>query len=223
VQPDDNVGPLAGTDPADPGCKPGHPRVAGLLLAAGQGSRLGQPKALVEIGGMTLAERGVALLRAGGADPIVMVTGAVPVSLPGVITAHNPDWRTGMGSSLREGLETLPADRDAVVIALVDQPLIGPETIRRLIAAFTEGAEIAVACYEGRPRNPVLIARPYWGEAAAAAQGDAGARGFVRARQDLVRPVECADVGRPDDMDTPEDLVRIAALIRDVNARTDRD
>jgi nicotine blue oxidoreductase len=128
-----------------------------------------------------------------------------------------------MGSSLREGLESLPADRDAVVIALVDQPLIGPETVRRLITAFAEGAEIAVACYEGRPRNPVLIARRYWGEAAAAAQGDAGARGFVRARQDLVRAVECADVGRPDDLDTPEDLARIAALVRDVNARIDPD
>ena len=197
--------------------------MAGLLLAAGQGRRLGQPKALVEIGGMTLAERGVALLREGGADPIVMVTGAAPVSLPGVITAHNPDWQTGMGSSLREGLETLPADRDAVVIALVDQPLIGPEAVRRLIAAFAAGAELAVACYAGKPRNPVLIGRAHWPEAAVAAQGDAGARGFLRARQDLVTPVECGDVGRPDDLDTPADLARIAALVadRDAVARQD--
>lgn len=197
--------------------------MAGLLLAAGQGRRLGQPKALVEIGGMTLAERGVALLRAGGADPIVMVTGAAPVSLPGVITAHNRDWQTGMGSSLREGLETLPADRDAVVIALVDQPLIGPEAVRRLIAAFADGAELAVACYAGKPRNPVLIGRAHWAEAAVAAQGDAGARGFLRARQDLVTPVECGDVGRPDDLDTPADLARIAALVadRDSVARQD--
>jgi CTP:molybdopterin cytidylyltransferase MocA len=208
-------------DAAD-GCQE-HSRVAGLLLAAGQGRRLGQPKALVEIGGMTLAERGVALLREGGADPIVMVTGAAPVSLPGVITAHNPDWQTGMGSSLREGLETLPADRDAVVIALVDQPLIGPEAVRRLIAAFADGAELAVACYAGKPRNPVLIGRAHWAEAAVAAQGDAGARGFLHSRQDLVKSVECGDVGRPDDLDTPADLARIAALVadRDAVARQD--
>jgi CTP:molybdopterin cytidylyltransferase MocA len=192
-----------------------HSRVAGLLLAAGQGSRLGQPKALVQIGGMTLAERAVALLRDGGADPVVMVTGAAPVSLPGVITAHNPDWQTGMGSSLREGLQTLPADRDAVVIALVDQPLIGPEVVRRLIDAFTGGAEVAVACYAGQPRNPVLIGRAHWAEAAAAAHGDAGARGFLRMRQNLVTPVECGDLGSPDDLDTAEDLVRISALVRD--------
>jgi nicotine blue oxidoreductase len=183
------------------------------LLAAGQGSRLGQPKALVKIGGLSLAERGVGLLRDGGADPIVMVTGAAPVSLPGVITAHNPDWQTGMGSSLREGLQSLPADREAVVIALVDQPLVGPEAVRRLIAAFLAGAEVAVACYQGRPRNPVLIGRAHWAQAAAAAQGDAGARTFLRARPELVTAVECGDVGRPDDLDTPEDLLRIAVLV----------
>src|SRR5262249_57149249 len=65
--------------------------VAGVLLAAGEGSRLGRPKALVEIGGQTLAERGVALLRDGGAAPVVVVTGAVAVTLSGVLAVHNPD------------------------------------------------------------------------------------------------------------------------------------
>jgi nicotine blue oxidoreductase len=184
-----------------------------LLLAAGQGSRLGRPKALVEFGGQTLAERGVSLLRDGGTDPVIMVTGAAMVSLPGVITAYNPDWRTGMGSSLREGLKTLPQDREAVVIALVDQPLIGPAAVRRLIAAFQAGAQVAVACYQGRPRNPVLIARPHWAQVAASAHGDAGARTFLREHPALLTKVECGDVGRPDDLDTPDDLTRIAALL----------
>ena len=190
-----------------------HGRVAGLLLAAGQGSRLGRPKALVEVGGRTLAERAVTMLRGGGTDPVVVVTGAAPVSLPGVITVHNPDWPTGMGSSLRAGLSTLPAGHGAAVIALVDQPLIGPEVVRRLIDAYLHGAEVAVACYEGRPRNPVLIAGAHWAAAAAAASGDSGARAFLRTRQDLVTAVECGDIARPDDLDTPEDLARIAGLI----------
>jgi len=190
-----------------------HSRIAGLLLAAGEGSRLGQPKALVEIAGRTLAERGVGLLRGGGAQPVVVVTGAAPLTLPGVITAHNPDWRSGMGSSLRVGLATLPPDKDAVVIALVDQPLVGAEAIRRLIAAFAAGASVAVACYQGKPRNPVLIAREHWAEAAAAAEGDAGARTFLRARPELVTAVECGDTGLPDDLDTPGDLARITTLM----------
>ena len=71
--------------------------VAGILLAAGDGSRLGQPKAIVEFAGSTLAERGVALLRDGGTDPVIVVTGAIPVEIPGVMSVHNPDWVTGMG------------------------------------------------------------------------------------------------------------------------------
>lgn len=194
-------------------------RIAGLLLAAGQGSRLGRPKALVEVGGMSLAARGAALLRHGGADCVVMVTGAAPVSLPGVITVHNPDWRTGMGSSLRAGLAALPglaggsAGCDAAVVALVDQPLIRPEVVGRLIGAFLAGAQVAVACYEGRPRNPVLFARHWWEQVASSAHGDAGAREFLRSHPDLVTTVECGDAGRPDDLDTPADLERIAALV----------
>ncbi len=162
---------------------------------------------------MTLAERALALLRGGGADPVVIVTGAAPVNLPEVITVHNPDWRSGMGSSLRAGLAALPADRDAVVIALVDQPLIGTQAVRRLIAAYEAGAEVAVACYHGKPRNPVLIRRTHWADAAASAHGDAGARAFLRSHPELVAMVECGDVGRPDDLDTREDLARISGLM----------
>jgi len=188
-------------------------RVAGLLLAAGEGSRLGRPKALVELGGQTLAVRGVALLRDGGTDPILVVTGAVPLDLPGVVIVHNPLWRTGIGSSLRAGLARLPSDARAVVIALADQPLVGAESVRRLIAAYRAGAPVAVACYQGQPRNPVLIAAEHWSEASAAAVGDAGARAFLRARPELVTRVECGDTGRPDDLDTEEDLRRLSEAI----------
>ena len=70
--------------------RPSARRSPGSLLAAGEGRRLGQPKALVEIGGETLAQRGVALLRDGGATPVVVVTGAVAVDLPGVLDRAQP-------------------------------------------------------------------------------------------------------------------------------------
>jgi nicotine blue oxidoreductase len=189
--------------------------VAGILLAAGSGSRLGQPKALIDIGGQPLAARGVALLRDGGADPVIVVTGAAAVDLVGVITVHNPRWATGMGSSLAAGLATAPDDCAAVVVALVDQPLVGAAAVRRLIAAFRAGASVAVAAYDGRPRNPVLLGRDHWAEVSALADGDAGAREFLRAHPELVTLVECGDTGRPDDIDTSEDLARIAALLGD--------
>jgi nicotine blue oxidoreductase len=194
-----------------------------VLLAAGEGSRFGRPKALVELNGQTLAERGIGLLRAGGADPVVIVTGAVPLEFEGTLTVDNPRWRTGMGSSLQAALQALTeAARDeagsaaeigAVVVALADQPLVGAEAVARLIAAHRDGASVAVATYGGQPRNPVLLAREHWPEVIATATGDQGARTFLRTRPELVTRVECGDTGRPDDIDTPEDLARITAEV----------
>jgi nicotine blue oxidoreductase len=189
-----------------------------VLLAAGQGSRFGRPKALVELDGQTLAERGVTLLRAGGTDPVLIVTGAAQVELRPehqARTVHNGEWRTGMGSSLRAALRALTEPEaapeiGAVVVALADQPLVGAEAVGRLIAAYRAGAEVAVAAYDGKPRNPVLLAREHWPEVIATATGDQGARAFLRARPELVTLVECGDTGRPDDIDTPADLEHIA-------------
>jgi nicotine blue oxidoreductase len=192
--------------------------VAGVLLAAGQGSRFGRPKALVELDGRTLAERGVTMLRVGGADPILVVTGAARVDLGPDHQArivYNGEWRTGMGSSLRAALRALTEleagpEVGAAVVALADQPLVGAEAVGRLIAAYQAGAGVAVAAYGGKPRNPVLLAREHWPEVIAAATGDQGARAFLHARPELVTLVECGDTGRPDDIDTPADLERIA-------------
>jgi len=192
--------------------------VAGVLLAAGEGSRFGRPKALVELDGQTLAERGVAMLRAGGADPVLIVTGAAQVELSAelrVRTVYNGEWRTGMGSSLRAALRALTElevgpEVGAAVVALADQPLVGAEAVGRLIAAYQAGAGVAVAAYGGKPRNPVLLAREHWPEVVATATGDQGARAFLRARPELVTLVECGDTGRPDDIDTPADLEQIA-------------
>jgi nicotine blue oxidoreductase len=215
--------------------------VAGVLLAAGAGSRLGRPKALVVVGGQTMMRRGINLLRDGGTGPVIVVTGATGPDTDvtgidaarggtaqdgtaqggtaqggrdrGVIIVHNPDWPAGMGSSLAVGLGAVPAECDAAVLALADQPLVGPQAVRRLLAAHAGGASVAVACYEGRPRNPVLISREHWPEVLALASGDVGARPFLRAHHDLVAEVECGDTGRPEDVDSPEDLARIEALL----------
>ncbi|WP_327045108.1 nucleotidyltransferase family protein [Microbispora sp. NBC_01189] len=207
--------------------------VAGLLLAAGGGSRFGGPKALVEFEGERLAGRGVRLLAEGGCRPVLVVVGAAQAAVEaelrsmvenaaggvagnaevgaeaGAVVVRNELWETGMGSSLRAGLRALPPSAAAVVIALADQPLVRPEAVRRLIAAFRGGARVAVAAYGGVPRNPVLIAREHLAEVAALAVGDVGARPFLRAHPDLVTAVACDDVGDPADVDTPDDLRRL--------------
>lgn len=184
--------------------------VAGLLLAAGAGSRLGRPKAVVEVGGVRLVDRGAAMLRDGGCEPVIVVLGAAATEVQGAVAVSNPHWRSGMGSSLRVGLASLPESADAVVVALVDQPLVGAEVIRRLSAAYESGAGIAVASYGGAPRNPVLLRRDYWSRVAQTAVGDVGARPFLRANPALVAQVECGDIADPADVDTPADLGELA-------------
>lgn len=186
-----------------------HDHIAGLLLAAGEGSRLGRPKALVELDGERLVDRGVRLLRSAGCGPVLVVTGAVSVEVIGAVVVPNPHWREGMGSSLRAGLAALPRDSQGVVIALVDQPRVTPAAVRRLIDAHAAGARIAVATYGGSQRNPVLIDREHFDAVAETAVGDIGARGFLRAHPELVTPVPCDDVAAADDIDTPADLAAI--------------
>jgi CTP:molybdopterin cytidylyltransferase MocA len=185
--------------------------VAGLLLAAGAGRRMGGPKALVELDGEPLVRRGIRLLSEGGCDPVVVVVGAAatevePLCEGGqVVTAL--DWHTGMAASLRAGLEALDRSTStACVIALVDQPLVSGAAVERLLAAREAGAVAAVATYDGRQRNPVLLDRSVWSGVTGAAVGDAGARTWLRQHPQLVVEVDCSDTGSPDDVDTPEDL-----------------
>lgn len=205
-----------------------QPRCAGLLLAAGEGRRLGTPKALVCLQGRSLLERGLAVLRSGGCDPVLAVVGAgaerirtgcrarhaddAPPTGPArpAELVDNPEWAQGMGSSLRAGLAALAGRAEAVVVALVDQPLVEPAAVARLRQAWTEqAAAVVVATYRGVPRNPVLLDVSVWELAAEAATGDRGARDLVRGRPDLVVEVACDDVGRPDDIDTPADLALV--------------
>jgi CTP:molybdopterin cytidylyltransferase MocA len=171
----------------------------------------------VPFGDELLVERGVRLLVAGGCEPIVVVLGAAAeqveaqADLTGAMAVRNQEWATGMGSSLRAGLDAL--DADAVVVALADQPLVGVESVRRLIRAWRrERPDAAVATYEGAPRNPVLLDRRVWAAAAEAAVGDLGARAFLRGSYAArVLEVACDGTGSPMDVDTPDQLERARA------------
>ncbi|WP_211239614.1 nucleotidyltransferase family protein [Jiangella gansuensis] len=194
---------------AEPGTGAGA-GLAGLILAAGSGSRFGSPKALVEFEGSRLVDRAVRVV--AGCRPVVVVSGAVSLTVPGAFVVHNPQWATGMGSSLRAGLRALDGlpGVGAVVVVLVDQPWVGPDAVARLRAvwASADGVRVAAATYGGRRGNPVLLDRSVWPEVAALASGDAGARAFMAVHPELVTPVPCDDTGRPDDVDVPADLGR---------------
>ncbi|WP_373695205.1 nucleotidyltransferase family protein [Actinomycetospora aeridis] len=180
---------------------------------------MGRPKAAVELDGEPLVRRAVRALHAAGLAPVVVVLGA---GLPGTAALLDegtawvpaPGWDTeGQAASLRAGLEALAGtDAVAVLVALVDTPGIGADALAR-VAARADGPDaprvLARGAVDGRAGHPVLLGRAHWEAVHAAASGDAGARGFLRGRDD-VAAVEIGDVAVGDDLDTPEDLQRWA-------------
>ena len=129
--------------------------VALLLLAAGASTRMGRPKQLLPYHGRTLLRHAAETAVAAGCAPIVLVTGALHdkllaeiVGLP-ILTVHNPDWETGMASSIRAGLAAVAAAAPrAVLVMLTDQPLVTPELLRQLIVQqHATQAPIVAAAY----------------------------------------------------------------------------
>lgn len=194
---------------------------AGLVLAAGAGRRLGgRPKALLRHEGRFLVDRAIDLVRSGGCERVHVVLGSAAATvreradLEDVFVVDNDGWSEGIGSSVRVGLASLSRDEDAptaAVVVLADQPFVGPEAVRRVIAAHAGGATVAMARYEQTRGHPVLLARSCWDEAIALATGDLGARPFLRTHPELVVAVDCVGTGDPADIDLPADLALLRA------------
>ena len=197
--------------------------VTGVVLAAGAGTRMGMPKALVVQHGEPWLARAVRLLLDAGCDRVVVVLGAsatealahVPTD-DTVSTVINDDWSSGMASSLRAGLTAVAssaaglsaarlsaagpsaAPGDAALITLVDTPGLPLEAVRRVLAS---AAPLARAVYDGRPGHPVLIRSAHWAGVAASVSGDQGARDYLEAHG--VADIECGDLWSGRDIDAP--------------------
>ena len=180
----------------------------GLLLAAGAGTRMGTPKALV-VGqdGSSWLAHGVASLLAGGCDRVTVVLGAAAEDAVRLVP-HGPvatvvagDWADGMSASLRAGLAALAAtDAEAAVVTLVDLPDVGPDVVRRVVDLGAGPGVLARATYDGRPGHPVLLGRDHWAGVAETAEGDTGARDYLADHS--VLEVECGDLATGRDVDT---------------------
>ncbi|MEV6177759.1 nucleotidyltransferase family protein [Streptomyces sp. NPDC052016] len=191
--------------------------VAGVLLAAGGGRRLGgRPKALLTHRGRPLVEYAVQVLRAAGCARVHVVLGAAAdtvrerARLDGCVLVTNPEWERGMGSSLRAGLDSLAGTgARAALVSLVDQPGIGAEAMARVLGAYGDESSLASATYRGLRGHPVLLGAAHWAGVAATATGDRGARAYLKAHVEAITLVECGDVAQPFDIDTAEDLAHL--------------
>jgi CTP:molybdopterin cytidylyltransferase MocA len=185
-------------------------KIATVLLAAGEGRRLGGPKALLPIGETTFLAHGCQAFQQAGL-PVIAVLGAEAERVkreaplpPGVSLVVNEAWRDGMLSSVWRGLDQAEAeDAEAVLLHPVDHPMIDRATVRRLAEALTAGAMIAVPTWQGRRGHPGGFARAVFTEIRSASLRQ-GARAVLSARPARVVEVP-ADPGCLQGIDTPEE------------------
>lgn len=182
--------------------------VAGLVLAAGAGTRFGGRKQLAELDGRPLLEHALAAMAAAPVAEVVVVLGAdadavaAGVDLQGARAVVATGWAEGQAASLRAGVEAL-AGTEAIVVVLGDQPRIAARAIAAVVAAREPELDAVRASYGGVPGHPVLLEAALY-PALLALRGDVGAREVLRGAR--VRELACDGLGDPGDVDVPGDL-----------------
>jgi CTP:molybdopterin cytidylyltransferase MocA len=188
---------------------------AGVVLAAGAGTRMGAGKPLMDDGGEPLVRRLVEALRAGGCEPVLVVAGGEAANdvdrvatAAGARVVRNPDPASQQIDSLRLALRELDARVQAAVVTPVDRPGLLAATVARLIDAHQKtGAPLVIPTWLGEPGHPTLFARSLFAELAEDALPEGARTVIARHGEEAVR-VEVADPGVPVDLDTPEDVAR---------------
>jgi CTP:molybdopterin cytidylyltransferase MocA len=181
----------------------------GLLLAAGSGTRMGKPKALMRDADETpWLRRTVTVLQEGGCDPVTVILGAgadeaVPLlEGTGTDVVIADDWAEGMGASLLAGLRAIAgSDAVAAVVMLVDLPDVTAEVVRHVAVRVTRADQLVRASYAGRPGHPVVIGRDHWATVADSVSGDQGARDYLASHG--VVDVDCDHLATGRDRDSP--------------------
>lgn len=186
--------------------------LSAIVLAAGQSSRMGQPKMALPWGKTTVLGQVIETLQSAGLEEILVVAGGAREATEKIAAAHrvktihNPH-KGEMLESIQIGLRALQGG--AALIALGDQPQMQVETARSVIAAWKQsGAGIVVPSYENRRGHPWLIAENYWGEILAMPAESSSMRDFFKARQNEIFYVSVAAPSVLQDLDTPEDYLR---------------
>jgi molybdenum cofactor cytidylyltransferase len=196
--------------------------VHAVVLAAGRSSRMGGPNKLLALfGGETLIRRTVARVLASRAAATVVVTGhqadRIGAALFGleVQTVDNPDFASGLASSLKAGIASLPDEAAGALVVLGDMPAVEADDLDRLLAAFDRagGRAIVRATHDGRRGNPVVLPRSVFA-AVARLEGDTGARHLVEAEGLDVIDVEIGD-GASIDVDTREAMEDAGGVLQD--------
>lgn len=192
-------------------------RIAIVMLAAGEASRMGRPKQTLEYGGQPLVRYCAEQALAAEPSRLIVVVGAhaaaVKKALEGlpVEVVENPDWDSGIGSSIRKGVRAVAlGEEPALILTLADQPALGPESFRRLESVWREtGKPIVSSSYADTYGVPVLFARARFGDLDGL-KPTAGCKGLIERRLEETEMVDMPEASL--DVDTPADYERLKQL-----------
>ena len=181
------------------------PPLPAVILAAGSGTRMGGPKALLALAGETLLQRAVRIVRAAGCDPVLAVVGDWDPGPVEAVLVPNPETAEGMSSSIRAGVRALPAEASAALFLTVDQPAVDAPLLHRLLALADQAPEHPAACAYGNTLGiPAVLPRRLFPDLLALT-GDRGAKGILLREQTASLPFPAGE----DDLDTPGDLAQL--------------
>ena len=207
---------------SSPSAQDSHLRIAVLLLAAGEGSRLGtHPKALLHRDGKTLLEHFSSAIQGFSPFECIVITGFHAQLIESEITKmnvslshpmkiiRNTSPEEGQPSSVRLGLESFESDFDVLLVALSDQPEVGAKEIQELLDEYKkreDGQEIILPMVDGRRGNPVLFS--YKAVLDVLAKPGMVCRAYMDAHPDKVRAMPTSNQAFVMDVDKPEDIQR---------------
>lgn len=184
--------------------------VYAVILAAGASRRLGSPKQLLEWRGRTLLGNTIENARSLLNERVIVVLGSQAetiqekVDLSGVVAVVNPDWQTGIASSIRAGIDSLPVNADGVLMLLSDQPLVGYRAMQNLLTQWRiEPSCIAVSQYQDTVGVPALFPSAFFG-ALRSLRGDRGAKSLLLQFEDKLQKIPLPEAEL--DIDTREDF-----------------
>ena len=182
-----------------------------IILAAGESKRMGKPKPLLRFHDRTFLDQIISVLKLSDADRITVVLGPEPetitksVDLSGTNVVINRDYQKGQLSSLITAIEETPQETDAILVCLVDTPLITEEVVNKIISKFEEtNNPIIVPVFNKRRGHPVLFSSSLFNELLNAPQ-EQGARYVVYSNEEKVLELETSEGGILNSIDTPDD------------------
>ena len=194
--------------------------VAGVVLAAGTSSRMGRNKLLLQLEGRSVLRRAVDTALAAGLDPVLVVVGhqrdqaqAELRDLPCQLVA-NPDYQSGVNTSLRTGIRAVPDGCPAAVVMLADMPLVTPAMLRTMLEQYRGGsAPLVVSSYEGVDAPPILYDRSLFDELRVL-EGEGCGKKVVKRHSDEALRLRWPALALTD-LDLPADVDRVRAQLRE--------